>query len=97
MCLNQCFEMFIKEKILGNCTPSTITFYEYTILKLISFVENQQGDLLVTNLHQYSQPYFLALKDNPNLSPHSYNTLILGVKIFTRALFSEKYIEKGRL
>jgi site-specific recombinase XerD len=94
MLLRQGFEVFIREKILDDCTPSTITFYKYSVKKLISFIGDQEDDLLVTGLHQYIQPYFLSLKDNPNLSPHSYNTFIRGVKVFTRFLFSEGYIEK---
>ena len=89
MVLSECFEVFIREKILDGCQSSTITFYEYSVKKLISFVEDQDGDISVNELHRYIQPYFLSLKENPRLSPHSYNTLVRSVKVFTRFLVAE--------
>ena len=94
MVLSECFEVFIREKILDGCQSSTITFYEYSVKKLISFVEDQDGDISVNELHRYIQPYFLSLKENPRLSPHSYNTLVRSVKVFTRFLLAEEYIDK---
>jgi hypothetical protein len=90
MYLNQCLEMFITEKKLDDCTSSTITFYEYTVKKLISFIQDIEGDdIPVNHIYKYIKPYFLSLKTNTKLSPHSYNTFIRGVKVFTRFLFSE--------
>ena len=56
MVLSECFEVFIREKILDGCQSSTITFYEYSVKKLISFVEDQDGDISVNELHRYIQP-----------------------------------------
>ena len=55
MVLSECFEVFIREKILDGCQSSTITFYEYSVKKMISFVEDQDGDISVNELHRYIQ------------------------------------------
>ena len=65
MVLSECFEVFIREKILDGCQSSTITFYEYSVKKLISFVEDQDGDISVNELHLYIQPFFISLKKIP--------------------------------
>ena len=39
MVLSKCFEVFIREKILGGGQSPTIIFYEYSVKKRISFVE----------------------------------------------------------
>ena len=54
--LSECFKVFIREKILDGCQSSTITFYEYSVKKLISFVEDQDGEISVNELHRYIQP-----------------------------------------
>ena len=49
MVLSRCFEVFIREKILDGCQSSTITFYEYSVKKLISLLRIGRGIYLSMN------------------------------------------------
>ena len=91
--LSRCVEMFLTEKRLGNLSNKTIDSYQYTIGKFVNYLESQDDDVDTTNLHPFVKPYLLHLQDSSK-SPITYNTLLRGLGVFLRFLYTEGFVEK---
>ena len=66
-------------------------FYDYVIGKLLRFIEENELDSSVESTHQHILPFFSHLQQQ-NLSPSTYHTLFRGLRVFTRFLYHEGYV-----
>ena len=92
MRLNQCVDLFLTEKQLEDCTPATIAFYQYTIGKLLHYMEIRRPNMTMEELPAQAPSYFLWLKEESGLSVQSYQSHLRGLKAFFRYLEAEGHL-----
>jgi len=93
MFLIQSLTLFLTEKKLDDCSSSTLDFYGYTVGKLLGYMGEKYGEIGVERLQEHIQEYFLWLKEENSLSPHSYHSHLRGIKVYLNFLFSEGFID----
>ena len=93
MDISRCYDLFLTDRKISGCSESTLRFYEYVIGKLISYLTSTNSDSAVANLQTHILPFFSHLQQQ-NLSPSTYHTLFRGIRVFTRFLHQEEYVEK---
>jgi site-specific recombinase XerD len=93
MQLQQAYETFIADKRINGCSKETIRFYNYSIGRLLSFVQKDRV-VETDDLGPRINPYFLYLHES-GLSPHSIQALFRGTRAFTRFLLAEGFIESA--
>jgi len=67
MQLQQAYETFIADKRINGCSKETIRFYNYSICRLLSFVQKDRV-VEADDLGPRINPYFLYLHES-GLSP----------------------------
>ena len=93
MFLIQSLTLFLTDKKLDDCSSSTLDFYHYTVGKLLGYMGEKYGEIGVEQLQEHIQEYFLWLKEENSLSPHSYHSHLRGIKVYLNFLFSEGFID----
>jgi integrase/recombinase XerD len=93
MDIARCFEFFLTDRKIRGCSESTLVFYDYVIVKLLRYIEENKLDSSVESTHQHILPFFFHLHQQ-DLSPTTYHTLFCGIRVFTRFLHQEEYVEK---
>ena len=93
MDISRCYDLFLTDRKISGCSESTLRFYEYVIGKLLRYIKENNFDLSVESTHQHILPFFSHLQQQ-NLSPSTYHTLFRGIRVFTRFLHQEEYVEK---
>ena len=93
MDIARCFELFLTDRKIRGCSESTLVFYDYVIGKLLRYIEENELDSSVESTHKHILPFFSHLQQQ-NLSPSTYHTLFCGIRVFTRFLHQEEYVEK---
>ena len=93
MDISRCYDLFLTDRKISGCSESTLRFYEYVIGKFLRYIKENNFDLSVESTHQHILPFFSHLQQQ-NLSPSTYHTLFRGIRVFTRFLHQEEYVEK---
>ena len=93
MDIARCFELFQTDRKIRGCSESTLVFYDYVIVKLLRYIEENKLDSSVESTHQHILPFFSHLQQQ-DLSASTYHTLFCGLRAFTRFLHQEEYVEK---
>jgi len=91
--IHRCYDLFLTDRKISGCSESTLRFYEYVIGKFLRYIKENNFDLSVESTHQHILPFFSHLQQQ-NLSPSTYHTLFRGIRVFTRFLHQEEYVEK---
>ena len=93
MDIRRCYDLFLTDRKISGCSEPTLRFYEYVIGKFLRYIKENNFDLSVESTHQHILPFFSHLQQQ-NLSPSTYHTLFRGIRVFTRFLHQEEYVEK---
>ena len=91
--IHRCYDLFLTDRKISGCSESTLRFYEYVIGKFLRYIKENNFDLSVESTHQHILPFFSHLHQQ-NLSPSTYHSLFRGIRVFTRFLHQEEYVEK---
>jgi integrase/recombinase XerD len=91
--IHRCYDLFLTDRKISGCSESTLRFYEYVIQKFLRYIKENNFDLSVESTHQHILPFFSHLQQQ-NLSPSTYHSLFRGIRVFTRFLHQEEYVEK---
>ena len=92
MDLAPCFELFQTDRKTRGCSESTLVFYDYVIVKLLRYIEENKLDSSVESTHQHILLGFSHLQQQ-DLSASTYHTLFRGLRAFTRFLQQEGYVK----
>ena len=94
MNIDRCFELFLADRKIKDCSESTLVFYDYVIVKLLRFIEENKLDSSVESTHQHILPFFSHLQQQ-HLSASTYHSLFCGLRAFTRFLHQEEYVDNA--
>lgn len=94
MVLSQLLSLFLTDRKIKGCTPATLASYNGSIGPFVAFVLRRNGDVEADEIEAQVIPYLLALQDR-ELAQATRYTYAQALKVFTRFLYSERYVGKA--
>jgi site-specific recombinase XerD len=92
MLISKGFALFLADRKVSGYTKKTLSFYNDSAGGLVRYVLATAGDIELSALHEWINPYFLRLQER-RTNATTRHTYFRGIKTFVRFLHAEQLVD----